>query len=90
MVLCFSFCPRSQCGHLYVTSSYEKPYSAATCGRNALNDGERKFSMNQNLTLLLVCRMTETHMRNAMRCRRACESVNVDEEGESKREPRTS
>lgn len=25
-------------------------------------EGERKFSMNQNLTVLLVCFMTEMHM----------------------------
>jgi hypothetical protein len=32
-----------------------------------VKDGERKFWMNQNLTVLFVCRMTETTMRNAMR-----------------------
>lgn len=33
------------------------------------NEGERKFSMNQNLTVLLVCRMTEIAMIKANRCR---------------------
>lgn len=35
---------------------------------NALNDGERKFWMNQNLTVLFVLRRTDTIMRKAMRC----------------------
>jgi hypothetical protein len=37
----------------------------------ALKDGERKFWMNQNLTVLLVCRITDTIMRKAMRWKRA-------------------
>jgi hypothetical protein len=40
----------------------------AMCGMKALKDGERKFWMNQNLTVLLVCRSTETIMMNAIRC----------------------
>lgn len=32
-------------------------------------EGERKFSMNQNLTVLFVWRMTEMAMMNANRCK---------------------
>ena len=74
MMRCFSVCARSHDGHLYVISSYWKPYSAAKCGMNSYEhcqrlytkrnmhadskrtkkSGDKKFSMNQNLTLLFV------------------------------------
>lgn len=37
---------------------------------NSLKEGERKFSMNQNLTLLLVCLMT---LREWASVREGCE-----------------
>ncbi len=38
--LCARACLCSQDGHLYVTSSYSKPYRAAMCGRKRLNCGD--------------------------------------------------
>lgn len=35
---------------------------------NALNDGDRKFWMNQNFTVLFVWRNTETIIRKAILC----------------------
>lgn len=37
-------------------------------GMKALNDGERKFWINQNFTRLSVCRRTDTIIRVAIRC----------------------
>lgn len=51
--------------NLMTTKSSDKPL--AMWGIKALKEGERKFWMNQNLTVLFVWRITETTMRKAIR-----------------------
>ena len=78
MMRCFSVCRLSHVGHLYVTSSYSNPYSAATCGRKSLNRGLSQFLMNQNLSGLAVCRRTESIMifrKRSYRCPDATENT---------------